>query len=50
MIDCDLGQFPNVSRWLSKMKSLKNWDSVNQVFSAMVAGNKGKPFERVTAA
>jgi glutathione S-transferase len=50
LIDCDLSQFPNVSRWLSKMKSLKNWDSVNQVFSAMVAGNKGKPFERVNAA
>ena len=50
LIDCDLSQFPNVSRWLSKMKSLKNWDSVNQVFSAMVAGNKGKPFEVVTAA
>jgi glutathione S-transferase len=50
LIDCDLSQFPNVSRWLSKMKSLKNWDSVNQVFSAMVAGNKGKSFEVVTAA
>jgi len=50
LIDCDLSQFPNVSRWLSKMKSLKNWDSVNQVFSAMVAGNKGKSFERVSAA
>ena len=32
------------------MKGLKNWDSVNQVFSAMVAGNKGKSFEVVTAA
>jgi glutathione S-transferase len=50
LIDCDLNQFPNVSRWLLKMKSLKNWDSVNQVFSAMVAGNKGKSFERVSAA
>ena len=50
LIDCDFSQFPNVSRWLSKMKGLKNWDSVNQVFSAMVAGNKGKSFEVVTAA
>ena len=49
LIDCDFSQFPNVSRWLSKMKSLKSWDSVNQVFSTMVAGNKGKSFEVVDA-
>jgi hypothetical protein len=31
------------------MKSLNSWDSVNQVFSAMVAGNKGKSFDVVNA-
>ena len=29
------------------MKSLKSWDSVNQVFQAAAAENKGKPFEVV---
>lgn len=50
LIDCDFSQFPNASRWLSKMKRLESWDSVDQVFSAVVAGNKGKSFEVVTAA
>jgi len=49
LIDCDLSQFPNLSRWLSNMKSLKSWDSVNQAFSTMVAANKGKSFEGVNA-
>ena len=42
-------KFPNVNRWLSMMKGLKSWDSVNQAFSTMVAANKGKSFEVVNA-
>ncbi|MEY4948499.1 MAG: hypothetical protein RL698_710 [Pseudomonadota bacterium] len=47
LIGCDFSQFPHLSQWLSKMKSLKSWDSVNQVFQAAAAENKGKPFEVV---
>ena len=47
LIGCDFSQFPHLSQWLSKMKSLKSWDSVNQVFQAAAAEHKGKPFEVV---
>ena len=47
LLGCDFSQFPHLSQWLSKMKSLKSWDSVNQVFQAAAAENKGKPFEVV---
>ena len=47
LIGCDFSQFPHLSQWLSTMKSLKSWDSVNQVFQAAAAENKGKPFEVV---
>jgi hypothetical protein len=29
------------------MRSLKNWDQVNEVFSGFVSSTKGKPFETV---
>ena len=47
LIDCDLADYPNVQRWLGNMKKLKSWDTVNEVFTGFVQGNKGKPFARV---
>ncbi len=44
LIDCDLSDYPNIQRWLSNMRKLKHWDSVNEVFNGFAAGNKGKEF------
>jgi glutathione S-transferase len=47
LIGCELGQYPNVCRWLNNMKKLKYWDEVNQIFNGFAEGNKGKEFARV---
>ena len=44
LIGCEMGQYPNICRWLGNMKKLKHWDEVNQVFNGFAAGNKGKQF------
>lgn len=41
---CDYSAYPNIARWLGNMKKLKTWNQVNEVFNAVVAGNKGKEF------
>jgi 2-polyprenyl-6-methoxyphenol hydroxylase-like FAD-dependent oxidoreductase/glutathione S-transferase len=46
-IHTDFNKYPNVARWLSNMKSLKNWSSVNEVFNGFVGSTKGKLFETV---
>ena len=46
-IGCDFSAYPNVERWLNRLKQLPHWDEVNQVFSGFVAGNKGKAFAAV---
>lgn len=47
-IGCDLAGYPNISRWLSRMKALKNWTKVNEAFyQYVVAPNEGKEFVRV---
>ena len=44
-IECRFDAYPNISRWLRNMKSLKSWDSVNAAFyQYVVEPNKGKPF------
>ena len=48
LIDCHLNAYPNVERWLSNKKKLKNWDKVNEVFSGFAAGNRGKQFVSLT--
>ena len=47
LVGCELKAYPNVARWVANMKKLKSWDSVNEVFSGFVAGNKGKEFMRI---
>jgi glutathione S-transferase len=46
-IHTDFDKYPNVARWLSNMKSLKNWDKINEVFNGFVMSTKGKAFETV---
>ena len=31
-VGCDWQAYPNVARWVDRMKQLKSWDSVNEVF------------------
>jgi glutathione S-transferase len=44
-IDCKLGAYPNICRWLGNMKALKSWPKVNEAFYKYVVDpNKGKEF------
>ena len=45
VIDCKFGAYPNICRWLGKMKALKSWTGVNEAFyKFIVEPNKGKAF------
>jgi glutathione S-transferase len=39
----DFSAFPNVKKWLDRMKSLKNWKQVNQVIEGYGASLKDQP-------
>ncbi len=43
-IHCDYSAYPNINRWLGKMKALKSWNRVNEVINGYAASLKG-PFE-----
>ncbi|HTT13981.1 MAG TPA: glutathione S-transferase family protein [Burkholderiaceae bacterium] len=43
----DLSEFPNVKRWLGRMKSLKTWQKVNEVIDGYGASLKGSPMQAV---
>jgi len=43
----NLSEFPNVKRWLGRMKSLKNWQKVNEVIDGYGASLKGNPMQAV---
>ena len=47
LIQCDLGQYPNLCRWYTAMKARPNWAKVNEVFNGFVGAMKGKEFEAV---
>ncbi len=47
LIGCDFSGYPNVQRWLGNLKKLKHWDEVNQIFTGIASGNKGKAFASV---
>ena len=48
VISCNLAAYPNISRWLGRMKALKNWTKVNEAFyQYVVAPNKDKEFVRI---
>ncbi len=47
-IGCNFSGYPNIQRWMGRMKSLKNWNSVNEMFYKYVVDpNKGKDFVRI---
>jgi hypothetical protein len=41
-IGSDLAAYPNVRRWLGRMKALKSWPQVYQVIDGFAASLKGK--------
>lgn len=43
VIGLDYATYPNVQRWLGRMKGLKNWKSVYEVIDGYSASLKGKP-------
>jgi glutathione S-transferase len=45
-IGSDLASYPNVKRWLGKMKGLKSWAKTNEVIDGYAASLTG-PFEKV---
>jgi len=45
-VGSNLAAFPNVKRWLGRMKALKSWAKVNEVINGYAASLKG-PFETV---
>ena len=45
-VGSDLSGYPNVKRWLGRMKQLKSWAKVNEVINGYAASLKG-PFEKV---
>jgi glutathione S-transferase len=45
-VGSDLAGYPNVKRWLGRMKALKSWAKVNEVINGYAASLKG-PFEKV---
>jgi glutathione S-transferase len=42
VIGSDLAAYPNVKKWLTRMKSLKSWPQVYQVIDGFAASLKGK--------
>jgi glutathione S-transferase len=44
LIGCDMQAYPNVTRWLDKMKQLKSWPQVNEVFYGLKQQLAGQKF------
>jgi hypothetical protein len=42
VIGSDLAGYPNVKRWLGRMKALKSWPQVYEVIDGFAASLKGK--------
>ena len=46
LVGCDFAEYPNIKAWLGRMKALRSWAPVNEVFENIVAGNRDKNFVR----
>ena len=44
LIGCNYAPYPNVARWMDRMKELKSWGRVNEVFDGYAASLKGQSF------
>ena len=47
VVGCDFAAYPNVQRWLARMKALKSWKQVNAVLDGLTAAHKGETFVTV---
>lgn len=47
LIGCDFAQYPNVARWMERMKSLKSWGRVHEVFHGFAGSIRGRQFVTV---
>jgi glutathione S-transferase len=47
VIGCSYAGFPNIERWLGRMKSLKSWAKVHEAIDGFAASLKGKSFVAV---
>ena len=47
ILRCNYSAYPNVNRWLDRMKALKSWGKVHEVFHGFAASLKDKTFEAV---
>jgi glutathione S-transferase len=45
VVRCDYATYPNVQRWLGRMKQLKSWNKVNEVINGYAASLKDAPLE-----
>jgi glutathione S-transferase len=43
IVGCDYAGYPNVQKWLARMKALKSWKQVHEIFDGWTASLKGKP-------
>ena len=44
VIGVDFAPYPNVMRWLDRMKKLPSWPKINEVFDGLVQSVKGQKF------
>jgi glutathione S-transferase len=44
LIGCDFAPYPNVRRWMNRMKALPSWSKVNEVYDGFAASLKGQRF------
>ena len=47
-IGVDFSPYPNVTRWLDRMKALPSWGKVNEVFYGLVGSLKGQKFVKLS--
>jgi glutathione S-transferase len=47
IIGCNLGSFPNLTRWYATLRARPNWAKANEVFYRMPSSLKDKEFETV---
>ncbi len=47
VIRCDFSAYPNIRRWLANMKTLPNWNTINEAFYGLVEAVKAQPFQTV---
>jgi glutathione S-transferase len=47
VVGCEFAGYPNVQRWLARMKALKSWKPVNATLDGAVAAHKGESYLNV---